>query len=292
MVLMLIADGVVADGDNADWVDGSADCDDGNAYLLTMACRSSSLSSLGTLSVQVKSSTIYCASLSVTTLHIFFNIFIFPFSSKSELIFSAPTRPHGPVCPVPLLLKDVEHQGGELDWHERGGTFHFQFDFHLLLSLFTFYVSLSLSLFNFTFFRRPFSRQPQTWRPWPDIPLGRSRQYSGSSALSLGSIICSPLFWWNPACLSTCKLSLLRVYSLEDLEESRVDSLSSPDSTGSTFQKTKSKYFDKNWLQNLHCEYLCINGLSWCHFNQEKLRAFLSYSCDSKVHQTLLDDAL
>ena len=33
MVLMLIADGVVADGDIADWVDGSADCDDGNAYL-------------------------------------------------------------------------------------------------------------------------------------------------------------------------------------------------------------------------------------------------------------------
>ena len=274
MVLMLIADGVVADGDNADWVDGSADCDDGNAYLLTMACRSSSLSSLGSLSVQVKSSTTYCASISVTTLHIFFNIFIFPFSSKSELIFSAPTRPHGPVCPVPLLLKDVEHQGGELDWHERGGTFHFQFDFHLLLSLFTFYVSLSLSLFNFTFFRRPFSRQPQIWRPWPDIPLGRSRQCSGSSALSLGSIICSPLFWWNPACLSTCKLSLLRVYSLEDLEESRVDSLSSPDSTGSTFQKTKSKYFDKNWLRNLHCEYLSIGhlevifiknswGLSW-----------------------------
>ena len=253
MVLMLIADGVVADGDNADWVDGSADCDDGNAYLLTMACRSSSLSSLGSLSVQVKSSTTYCASISVTTLHIFFNIFIFPFS-KSELIFSAPTRPHGPVCPVPLLLKDVEHQGGELDWHERGGTFHFQFDFHLLLSLFTFYVSLSLSLFNFTFFRRPFSRQPQTWRPWPDIPLGRSRQYSGSSALSLGSIICSPLFWWNPACLSTCNLSLLRVYSLEDLEESRVDSLSSPDSTGSNFRRQS-----QNILTRIDCKICTVN---------------------------------
>ena len=108
-------------------------------------------------------------------------------------------------------------------------------------SLFTFHSHFHL--FNFTFFRRPFSRQPQTWRPWPDIPLGRSRQYSGSSALSLGSIMCSHLFWWIPACLSTCNLSLLRVYSLEDLEESRVDSLSSPDSTGSTFQKTKSKYF-------------------------------------------------
>ena len=87
---MLIADGVDADGDNADCFDGNADCVDGNADcvddnadcvdgnadLLTMACRSSSLSSLGSLSVQVQSSTTYCASISVITLHIFFYIFI------------------------------------------------------------------------------------------------------------------------------------------------------------------------------------------------------------------------
>ena len=75
-ILMLIADSVVTDGDNADCFDGNADgvddnadCVDGNANLLTMACRSSSLSSLGSLSVQVQSSTTYCASISMTTLH-------------------------------------------------------------------------------------------------------------------------------------------------------------------------------------------------------------------------------
>ena len=76
-MLMLIADRVVADGDNVDCVDDNANCVDGNTDLLTMARRSSSPSSLGSLSVQVQPSTFYCALIFLTTLHIFFNI-LFP----------------------------------------------------------------------------------------------------------------------------------------------------------------------------------------------------------------------